>query len=56
MDRRNKKKNENNDNDIPFVKSMNFRANRGSKIKNLLEKDEDKDIDDFWKSNKYFGG
>jgi len=52
--KRNKKNPIEND-DIPFVKSLSFRANRGSKIKILLEKNEEEDIDDFWKHNKYFG-
>ena len=50
---RNKKTEEEN---VPFVKNIEMRANRGSKIKNLLEKKaQESDSDDFWKNNKYFG-
>jgi len=50
---RNKK---NEDENVPFVKNIEMRANRGSKIKNLLDKKaQESDSDDFWKNNKYFG-
>lgn len=41
---------------VSFVKNIEMRANRGNKIKGLLEKKaQESDSDDFWKNNKYFG-
>ena len=54
--RRQKEKEQKEDEDFSFVKSVKFRANRGTRMKSLLEKKgSDKDTDLFWKSNKYFG-
>lgn len=39
-----------------FVKSLEFRKHRGGKIKALLDKKQNgDDSDDFWANNKYFG-
>lgn len=54
---RRKKNQESDEEDVSFVKSLQLRTNRGSKIRALLDKKNDEDdSDDFWKNNKYFGG
>ena len=56
MSTRTRRKTQKEDENVSFVKSLEFRANRGNKIKTLLEKKENEDdSDDFWKNNKYFG-
>jgi len=56
MATRTRRKKEQEEENVSFVKSLEFRANRGNKIKTLLDKKENEsDSDDFWKNNKYFG-
>lgn len=43
--------------DALFVKNVEFRSNRGSKMQSLLARqvNEEEEEDEFWKENKYFG-
>ena len=46
------------DDNVPFVKNLELRSIRGTKIKTLLARqgDNEEEEDEFWKNNKYFGG
>lgn len=56
MSTRKKNRKNQEEDDTPFVKSLQLRSVRGTKIKSLMEKkDGEEEEDDFWKNNKYFG-